>query len=53
MKKRIKDQKTGGRPKILSKIRETGRKEGRPYRCQYVSTTLLHGDLNTPLKYPK
>jgi hypothetical protein len=46
--KRNIDQKTGGRPKILSKIWETGRKKGCPHRCQYVSTTLLHGDLDTP-----
>jgi hypothetical protein len=46
--KRNIDQKTGGRPKILSKIWETGRKKGFPHRCQYVSTTLLHGDLDTP-----
>jgi hypothetical protein len=46
--KRNIDQKTGGRPKVLSKIWETGRKKGCPHRCQYVSTTLLHGDLDTP-----
>jgi hypothetical protein len=46
--KRNIDQKTGGRPKILSKIWETGRKKGCPHRCQYTSTTLLHGDLDTP-----
>jgi hypothetical protein len=46
--KRNTDQKTGGRPKILSKIWETERKKGCPHRCQYVSTTLLHGDLDTP-----
>jgi hypothetical protein len=46
--KRNIDQKTGGRPKILSKIWETGRKKGCPHRCHYVSTILLHGDLDTP-----
>ncbi len=45
---RSRNPKTGGRPKIISKKWETGRKKGRPHRCQNVSTTLLHGDLDTP-----
>jgi hypothetical protein len=51
--KRNIDQKTGGRPKILSKTWETGRKKGCPHRCQYVSTTLPHGDLDTPPQVSK
>ncbi len=47
-KEKHRQKKTGGRPKILSKIWEIGRKKGCPHTCQYVSTTLLHGDLDTP-----
>ncbi len=42
------DKKNRWNTKILSKIWETERKKGYAHRWQYVSTTLLHGDLNTP-----
>jgi hypothetical protein len=38
---------TGGKPKSESK-KETGRKKGWPHGRQYVSITLLYGDLDTP-----